>query len=359
MVLPAAIVHSPRGGPPDVPSLPSMDRPADATGGLCIGRSCADALGVWGALAPNKLRRVYTGALLATTVNACNRGLKTVCNGGILGLCQFDKSGFAKPIQCGEKFMTNREMMEIAMRQSAEDMGCREEDFKTNRNVVFPLKLGKNSRKYLKKPITCNFVSYGNNIAAASIPETLEIVSEYIGKFEFYHCFEAPNMHWLNERLFEKGHKICFMAEYYLPDISRIQVLSCAYKTRILEQEDFGDLYLPEWSNALCKDRKHLDVLGVGAYDGNILVGLAACSADCKDMWQIGVDVLPKYRRQGIASVLTSTLTKEIINRDKVPFYCTAWSNIRSVRNAIKSGFVPAWVEMTAKPTNIVDEMNL
>ncbi len=297
--------------------------------------------------------------LLATTVNACKRGLKAVCNGGILGLCQFDKSGFAKPIQCGEKFMTNREMMEIAMRQSAEDMGCREEDFKTNRNVVFPLKLGKNSRKYLKKPITCNFVSYGNNIAAASIPETLEIVSEYIGKFEFYHCFEAPNMHWLNERLFEKGHKICFMAEYYLPDISRIQVLSCAYKTRILEQEDFGDLYLPEWSNALCKDRKHLDVLGVGAYDGNILVGLAACSADCKDMWQIGVDVLPKYRRQGIASVLTSTLTKEIINRDKVPFYCTAWSNIRSVRNAIKSGFVPAWVEMTAKPTNIVDEMNL
>ena len=76
-------------------------------------------------------------------------------------------------------------------------------------------------------------------------------------------------------------------------------------------------------------------------------------------MRQIGVDVLPKYGRQGIASVLTSTLTKEIINRDKVPFYCTAWSNIRSVRNAIKSGFVPAWVEMTAKPTNIVDEMNL
>ena len=149
----------------------------------------------------------------------------------------FDKSGFAKPIQCGEKFMTNREMMEIAMRQSAEEMGCREEDFKTNRNVVFPLKLGKNSRKYLKKPITCNFVSYGNNIAAASIPETLEIVSEYIGKFEFYHCFEAPNMHWLNEHLFEKGHKICFMAEYYLPDIRTLpikdktenNILLCSY----------------------------------------------------------------------------------------------------------------------------------
>ena len=95
------------------------------------------------------------------------------------------------------------------------------------------------------------------------------------------------------------------------------------------------------------------------AYDGSALVGLVACSADCDDMWQIGVDVLPEYRRQGIASALTSRLTKEILNRGKVPFYCTAWSNVRSVRNAVKSGFIPAWVEMTVKPANIVDEMNL
>ena len=210
-----------------------------------------------------------------------------------------------------------------------------------------------------KTKAVVDLVSYGNNIMAASIPETMDLVSAYVDKFEFYHCFETPNMHWLNERLAEKGHKICFMAEYYLPDISRIPTLSCAYVTRVLTQEAFADLYRPEWSNALCEDRKNLDVLGVGAYDGSTLVGLAACSADCDDMWQIGVDVLPEYRRQGIASALTSRLTKEIINRGKVPFYCTAWSNVRSVRNAVKSGFIPAWVEMTAKPANIVDEMNL
>ena len=45
--------------------------------------------------------------------------------------------------------------------------------------------------------------------------------------------------------------------------------------------EDFQNLYLPEWSNALCEKRKHLDMLGVGAYDGETLVGLAGCSADC------------------------------------------------------------------------------
>ena len=254
--------------------------------------------------------------------------------------------------------MTNRDMLEIAMKQSAEDMGSAPGDFMSGENVVVPFRFGANARKYYKLPITCHFVSYGNNIVAAVTDEVAGIVSEYIGRFAFYHCFETPNMHWLNDRLMEKGHKVCFMAEYYLFDADRAPVLSCAYETRMLGPKDFDALYLPEWGNALCKDRKELDVLGIGAYDKGKLVGFAACSADCGDMWQIGVDVLPEYRRNGIASALTNTLAKAIMERGKVPFYCSAWSNIRSVRNAVKSGFIPAWVEMTAKPVQIVDEFN-
>ena len=108
----------------------------------------------------------------------------------------------------------------------------------------------------------------------------------------------------------------------------------------------------------MCEKRKELDVLGVGAYDNGELIGLAACSADCDTMWQIGVDVLPGYRRKGIASAMTSKLALEILERGKVPFYCCAWSNVKSARNAIKSGFRPAWVEMTVKPAELVEEMN-
>ena len=108
-------------------------------------------------------------------------------------------------------------------------------------------------------------------------------------------------------------------------------------------------LYLPEWSNALCEKRKELDVLGVGAYDGDRLVGLAGCSADAPQMWQIGVDVLPAYRRRGVAAALTSHLAQEILRRGKVPFYCTAWANVPSARNAVTCGFLPAWVEMSIR----------
>lgn len=48
----------------------------------------------------------------------------------------------------------------------------------------------------------------------------------------------------------------------------------------------------------------------------------------------------------------------EILALGKVPFYCAAWSNVKSVCNAVCSGFRPAWVELTAKEAAYVDAMN-
>lgn len=42
----------------------------------------------------------------------------------------------------------------------------------------------------------------------------------------------------------------------------------------------------------------------------------------------------------------------------ELPFYCAAWWNMSSVRNAIRSGFRSAWVELTAKPIKFVDRAN-
>ena len=254
--------------------------------------------------------------------------------------------------------MTNQEILQIAMAQSAIDLCAEPADFEKSENVVVTSRVSDSARRYLKLPFSCQLVSYGNNVVASVSPEFREIAENYINKYCVEHLFEPPHLHVLNEALMAKGQKICFMAEYFLPDVDMLRPLDCSYELRILTGEDFADLYLPEWSNALCKERKHLDVLGVGAYDGEKLIGLAACSADCDTMWQIGVDVLPSYRRQGIASALTAKLALEILDRGIVPFYCCAWSNIKSVRNAIKSGFRPAWVEMTAKPCETVDGMN-
>lgn len=254
--------------------------------------------------------------------------------------------------------MTNQEVLEIAMQQSACDENCEVSDFLREDSIVVRSAKDEQARRYLTLPFECNLVSYGNNIVASVREDLADIVWRYIQKYPVEHCFETPNMHVLNDALKEKGLRICFMAEYFLPDMDVLKELPCKYELRVLQQEGFADLYIPEWSNALCEKRKYLDVLGVGAYDDGKLIALAGCSADCDTMYQIGVDVLPQYRRQGIASALTSRLALEILKLGKVPFYCAAWSNIKSVRNAIRSGFRPAWVEMTAKSVEFVNDMN-
>lgn len=252
---------------------------------------------------------------------------------------------------------TNEKIFRIAMEQSARDISSKAEDFMRCENVFVESKHSTDARKYLELPFSLQMVSYGNNIVASVSNDFRQLAEEYLKKVDTAHAFETPGIHLLSEALQPLGHKICFMAEYFLPDLKKLKPLDCKYQIKELKQKDFTDLYTEEWSNALCKKRSHLDVLGIGAYDEDGLIGLAACSADCDTMWQIGIDVLPGYRRKGIASALTSRLAIRILEEGRVPFYCAAWCNIKSVRNAIKSGFLPAWVEMTAKPDDFVNKI--
>ena len=247
--------------------------------------------------------------------------------------------------------MTYQEIIRTAMRQSAADFSCSEEDFRRNTNVVTESKPNENASRYMTLPHICGLVSYGSNVVAACradlIPEVTDFLTE---NGSVYRCFDTPAIYELNRILEKADAQVTWMHNGYLPDPDQIYGadLPCAYETREMHPEDFAELYVPEWSNALCKDRKELDVLGVGAYDGGKLIGLAACSADCPEMWQIGIDVLPEYRRQGIASALTNRLARAIMEHGKVPFYAAAWANVKSVKNGIKSGFRPAWSVITA-----------
>jgi putative flippase GtrA len=190
-------------------------------------------------------------------------------------------------------------------------------------------------------------------LGSLGMQELIVFLAVDLGRLDAVHdAFETPELYRLNELLAPLDARVQYQAEYFLPDVDAVMAAErpCPLELRVLGPDDFRELYVPAWSNALCDKRPQLDVLGVGAFDGETLVGLAGCSADCAQMWQIGIDVLPNYRRQGIAAALTNRIARETFDREMVPFYCAAWSNVRSVRNALASGFKPAWVEVTARP---------
>ena len=253
--------------------------------------------------------------------------------------------------------MTNQEILQIALQQSAYDCNCKPDDFLSEQNIVTISKPDTRARKYLPLPLECDLVSYGNNIVAQTSEITKATVQKYISNKEPYRCFETPDINAFNDLLVQFDLKVCFMAEYYLPDLTKLKELDCGYELRVLQNSELSDLYTDRWKHCLTFDDRERDVLAVGAYNNGELVGLAGCSSDCETMYQIGVDVFPEYRRKGIASAVTSRLAIEIIKLGKVPFYCAAWSNIRSARNAITSGFRPAWVELTARDTDFVNKL--
>ena len=253
--------------------------------------------------------------------------------------------------------LTNTEILHIALQQSAIESCCAPGDFLKNENVVAVSRENAGRRAYLSEPYAFDLTSYGGNAVACVREDLQEVAYSYLAKHSVAHLFETPALHELDVMLAPFGLKTKFQAEYFLPDMNSFKLSDCRYSLKIIEPP-FDGLYLPQWSNALCERRVECDVLAVGAFDKGRLVGLASASADCQSMWQIGVDVLPEYRRQGIAAALTSGLAAEVFKRGKVPFYCAAWANIGSVKTAIACGFRPAWAELTAKEEEYVSKLN-
>ena len=169
--------------------------------------------------------------------------------------------------------MTQKDLFNIALAQSAIDLSCTPEELVSGKKVVVESLPHPKARAYLRLPFACNLVSYGGGVVASVSPEVRDIVTHYIEKYPTEHLFETPNLHALDDALAPHGLRTCFMAEYFLPDLSALRPLPCKYRLRLLGPADFTELYLPQWSNALSDKRPHLDVLGVGAYDGDTLIG--------------------------------------------------------------------------------------
>ena len=77
--------------------------------------------------------------------------------------------------------MTNQDIIDVAMRQSAVDLNCSPQDFRKTENVVVVSGKNENARKYLTLPFDCNLVTYGNNIVASVREGFEDVVQVYVG----------------------------------------------------------------------------------------------------------------------------------------------------------------------------------
>ncbi len=155
----------------------------------------------------------------------------------------------------------------------------------------------------------------------------------------------------LDEKLKEFGYRIRDTHVYFLPDPSfEGYEFSGPYETRWFDRDDIEKMRGDDtFCHALMFEPSCPDVIAVAAVYNGEMIAMAGASEDGKNMWQIGIDVLPQFEGKGIAVYLVTTLKNRILEMGKVPFYGTSESHSNSMDVAIRSGFLPAFTEVFAK----------
>lgn len=82
------------------------------------------------------------------------------------------------------------------------------------------------------------------------------------------------------------------------------------------------------------------------AKDKNRIIGVAgAAESSVNGVWEIGVDVMEKYRNFGLGTYLVRELTKELLARSIIPFYSASVTNIGSQMVASRCDYIPFWID--------------
>ncbi|WP_176012685.1 GNAT family N-acetyltransferase [Victivallis sp. Marseille-Q1083] len=232
-------------------------------------------------------------------------------------------------------FSSTAALLAEVRRQLAKDMNCREEDFRRDGTVFCEAALHPERRLFDRQQPYAEAATMGNGIVVSAEAAILPRLKTALKDLSRDDLFASP---WFS------GHSL-----YYLPDCRILRPLPCpaGFRLHWAEGSSIVQLYRhPGFHNAIQYDRNHPrpDTLVIYADNADGIAGMAGASADSATMWQIGIDVEPRHRRSGLAGCLVSRLAAAILERDIVPYYGTASSNIPSQATAHRSGFRPAWM---------------
>lgn len=189
-----------------------------------------------------------------------------------------------------------------------------------------------------------------------TIPGWCELFHEK--KAEWF--FNYGNLRKIDYILNEYDREIIDTHVFFLPDADA-QIVGAPADFQWFHEEEIAAMKdtFP-FTNAFCYSITQPDYIGVAAPskkdspildDNNNVIkdsiaGIAGASIDGKYVRQIGIDVDPRFRKNGLATTLVSVLKQEVLNEGFLPFYGTSESHAISRMVGIKSGFLPAFSEL-------------
>ena len=171
-------------------------------------------------------------------------------------------------------------------------------------------------------------------ILVSSSENMYNFVSEKLKDKDTYEIFEFPLVY---------GQSI-----YFIPNLNKIR------KQEEISKYDFklfdgntNEIDLEKgFENAITfENGKCISNIAYCAFKDGKIIGVAGADKINDEIWEVGIEVLPEYRKDGLATILTKNLTIEILNKGIVPIWSASVSNIGSQAVATNSDYIPLWME--------------
>ena len=174
------------------------------------------------------------------------------------------------------------------------------------------------------------------DLVLVSASENLyEIAKERLNGKNIYEIFEFPLVY---------GQSI-----YYIPDVDRFEMQDeiSDYEFRLFDGNTCDIELTSGFENAITFDEngKCISQIAYCAYDNGKIIGVAGADKVNENIWEVGIEILPEYRKSGLATILTKNLTMKILEKGIVPIWCASSTNIGSQAVASRSNYIPLWVE--------------
>lgn len=224
-------------------------------------------------------------------------------------------------------------MIYKVMQHYAQQLSCTVENFLNDNNIIT-----------LRKDNSESFFSmfcFGY-AAIANIPECMyDWCNNFLNNHKGFRCFDGIQLIEISKELAKYNFSIS-CGQAMLPDLSvKNQLPDTSYRLQLFKRHEMNQL-----KNSSIDSINEETEFAYAAFDADKIIGIAPANSCGDNIFEIGIDVLPEYRRGGIASALTMKLTEELLKQDKIPYAITAWSNIASRGVLHRCNYYPSWVRM-------------
>lgn len=251
--------------------------------------------------------------------------------------------------------MDRREIFLQAARQLAIEYNTIPEALQKEGVTVTLPAMNEGRRIYSHELPFFSMVTTGNSAVIMANENLRPFVRSLTEQLEDVHrLFEFPNLLKIDGELRKHGYTIRGTYHMYLPGkLFEAREMPSGFTYKWFESEAEIERFYPNtrFPMALSADRNpdRPDVIALAAFDeGGEIAGMSGASADTKDMWQVGIDVLSAYRGRGLGTALVHAVSKRIMELGHLPFYGTAAANLHSQNIAVSCGYRPAWTELAS-----------